>query len=434
MKAKLIFLLFTALSCYTSFAQSVRKPWTELTTQERADYVNAINALSRTNVQNLATEHNRLFNSGIHDDHSFLPWHRIFVEHFEDLLKAIDPGVSVPYWNWHEDWSSSSLLFRDGSGGNTGLLGYTVSATVWEDPVNGGRFNRIFSTVSQPGSGYTSASTLLNFTQSLELGAHNAGHNFIGGDMTGGYSPIDPMFYLHHCMVDKAWNDWYNSHTTADVSLLNNNMITFNGYPQSSINAENIVNSRVLKIWYADNNNLLLNNYTVSGTENYRYTTGNIQVTNFTVPSSTNCTVRISNSGSRMITLNAGFAVNAGGTFTATNTANSGARINILSEIIETDPVKSNSNFRNLNVFPNPSNGKFTISMPIEREQKSAFNGEILKRANDFVLEVYDLNGKLILEKKMENDVFDIDIKEKGVYVMKISDGINTFTNKLVVL
>jgi len=37
---------------------------------------------------------------------------------------------------------------------------------------------------------------------------HNAVHTTIGGDMTAGTSPNDPIFWLHHANVDRAWAEW----------------------------------------------------------------------------------------------------------------------------------------------------------------------------------------------------------------------------------
>ena len=39
-------------------------------------------------------------------------------------------------------------------------------------------------------------------------GLHNRGHVWVGGSMMPMTSPNDPVFFLHHCFVDKLWADW----------------------------------------------------------------------------------------------------------------------------------------------------------------------------------------------------------------------------------
>jgi hypothetical protein len=37
---------------------------------------------------------------------------------------------------------------------------------------------------------------------------HNRVHAYVGGSMGPPTSPNDPVFFLHHCFVDKQWADW----------------------------------------------------------------------------------------------------------------------------------------------------------------------------------------------------------------------------------
>jgi hypothetical protein len=41
---------------------------------------------------------------------------------------------------------------------------------------------------------------------------HNTVHIWVGGSMFPMSSPNDPVFFLHHCMVDKVWADWQAAH------------------------------------------------------------------------------------------------------------------------------------------------------------------------------------------------------------------------------
>ncbi|HEU5284966.1 MAG TPA: tyrosinase family protein, partial [Sphingomicrobium sp.] len=37
---------------------------------------------------------------------------------------------------------------------------------------------------------------------------HNRVHLWVGGSMVPMTSPNDPVFFLHHCFIDKIWADW----------------------------------------------------------------------------------------------------------------------------------------------------------------------------------------------------------------------------------
>ena len=44
---------------------------------------------------------------------------------------------------------------------------------------------------------------------------HNAVHVWVGGDMLLSTSPNDPVFFLHHCNVDRVWAAWQRRYPSA---------------------------------------------------------------------------------------------------------------------------------------------------------------------------------------------------------------------------
>ena len=46
-------------------------------------------------------------------------------------------------------------------------------------------------------------------------GMHNLVHQWVGGSMGPGTSPNDPVFFLHHCNVDRIWEVWRTGSTAA---------------------------------------------------------------------------------------------------------------------------------------------------------------------------------------------------------------------------
>ena len=134
----------------------------------------------------------------------FLPWHRAYLVAFERKLRAIDGTLALPYWDWDND--QGRLLgfgnyYALSSGRDLGLLP-GVQET---DPTDRAWFSSEAATrelESFDGDYYT-------FTRYLELNQHNAGHNWIGGDMANArISPNDIVFWMHHAAVDRVWAKW----------------------------------------------------------------------------------------------------------------------------------------------------------------------------------------------------------------------------------
>lgn len=431
-------------------AQVIRKNWREMTTHEKDVYISALRALynqSPNKIETYVTTHNNstYVKHGVLD---FLIWHRIFIYYFEREL--INSGVAgaantaLPYWGWETagDWSSSSPMFSSGTN-NLGLFGYSIPE---------GTFSRGFgqSDVQPTATELDNLST--NFTQfgsnvntqqgthfwpRLERVYHDFFHVFIGG--SGGtmsnitISPRDPIFYLHHNYVDKIWQDWHNKNGSSTIANQNVLINTVPGQPQ--ILRSGLVDSRSLKVWFAYNGQVKLDRYTVSNTENYRYT-GIVNIANtaadpFTVPTGTVCNVV---SGTTIV-IKPGFTAQNGSAFSAivdpvsnpSSTFNTGRRKG------ESELVKGENAFEEeffteerFQVFPNPSaNGRFTVAL--------LTNNDI-----NYKYAVYDIMGKPIIvdNNTSSNKTFDVNLSEKplGMYVLhlKIADNNKIYLKKIV--
>lgn len=73
---------------------------------------------------------------------------------------------------------------------------------------------------------------------------HNLVHVWVGGSMGPGTSPNDPVFFLHHCNVDRIWFDWQTAHPNAayapqaggpDGHNLNDPMFPWDGNATSDV-------------------------------------------------------------------------------------------------------------------------------------------------------------------------------------------------------
>ena len=52
----------------------------------------------------------------------------------------------------------------------------------------------------------TESKDYADFSAIHEIRLHNPPHGWIGGNMASGFSPDDPMFFLHHANVDRLWS------------------------------------------------------------------------------------------------------------------------------------------------------------------------------------------------------------------------------------
>ena len=147
-----------------------------------------------------------------HDSWLILPWHRAYLYYFEQICRQLT-GVAtfaLPYWNWTADpqipapfWSTLNYTPR----------GATPSSTASSSIVGASAINTI---LTQPNFlTFAGAATVLNDPNqfgpgsgTLEGGPHNYIHGFVGGTMGTFMSPLDPIFWTHHCRVDELWMEW----------------------------------------------------------------------------------------------------------------------------------------------------------------------------------------------------------------------------------
>lgn len=146
-----------------------------------------------------------------HDSWLFWPWHREYVFRFETIVRRITRNYefSLPYWNWTAS-PGLPALFRDptsplyvdltrrNSATTRDLIRTATSTTVVRPAVLNADL------VSFIGDDETSGI--------LEASAHNSVHRHIGGVMNSMGSPLDPIFWVHHCNVDRLWSDWQDRH------------------------------------------------------------------------------------------------------------------------------------------------------------------------------------------------------------------------------
>jgi tyrosinase len=195
-----------------------RKNLTRLTVAERQSFTNAVNQLRADGgYDTFVQQHQGALGHG-HGGPAFFPWHREYILRFERALQAIDPAVSLPYWDWTSDNLNSagteSLIWRNDFMGGPGAAG---TGNMTTGPFGGWGLRRnSFSIFGSPGTGGTIASRMASsdYTTFRQIeGPHGAAHVWVGGDVgNAAIAPRDPVFWLIHANVDRLWAEWIRQH------------------------------------------------------------------------------------------------------------------------------------------------------------------------------------------------------------------------------
>jgi len=152
------------------------------------------------------------------DEPFFLPWHRMYVCFFESIIRAVlkDKTFTLPYWNYSV--VAGYPLPKEFRMQNDPLWGPLFRPNR-RAPVNGGQaiFTGIgtamdlnpASALAQPT--YLPAGVQPGFNQALDQGVHGNVHVFVGNGQGMGSVPWaanDPIFWMHHCNIDRCWVSW----------------------------------------------------------------------------------------------------------------------------------------------------------------------------------------------------------------------------------
>lgn len=164
-----------------------------------------------------------------HGNDFFLPWHRAYLHYFEQLCRQAsgDPSFQLPYWDWTTDpqlpsefWGDASNPLFDGTrriGRNDTADPDFVGPDVLDEILQLDDFYAFASaraTVSCPPAGPALQRKRCGYGL-LEGRPHNYIHGWISGNMGTFLSPRDPIFWLHHCNIDRLWSAWNEQHANS---------------------------------------------------------------------------------------------------------------------------------------------------------------------------------------------------------------------------
>jgi polyphenol oxidase len=165
-----------------------------------------------------------------HGNWWFLPWHRAYLYFFERMIQdAIgDPAFALPYW----DWTDNAQLALPGAfrvpnsplydGFRRPSVNAGTSRLNWSN-YPGGVLNYVLGIPSYvPSLSSPAANTFPGLERthgpdlghaSLEGGPHDYVHVWVAGSQQRDmgdptYAALDPIFWLHHCNIDRLWTRW----------------------------------------------------------------------------------------------------------------------------------------------------------------------------------------------------------------------------------
>ncbi|MBW9211780.1 tyrosinase family protein [Mumia sp. zg.B21] len=191
-----------------------RRDFMQLSPQAQADFGAALNWLYEDNIiQRFAKEHEESWHD-VHFGPAFFPWHRHFLLRFETLLRRVNPSVSLPYWDWTRESDSQDIdtgpwkTVFGGAAGRGGIVSWSVDRSPGHHP--GGYLPTL--------KDIRSSILSLDYSsfRSIEGEHHSGPHMWVGPTMAGRTSPLDPLFYLHHCNLDRLWSIWQKNHPDAN--------------------------------------------------------------------------------------------------------------------------------------------------------------------------------------------------------------------------
>jgi tyrosinase len=188
----------------------VRREHRKLTADQQNRFINAYNQANAMNALGPLVDIHANAMHQMHGHPRFLPWHRIYLLRLEELLQMIDPTVCIPYWKSSEEQAFPSWL-----------LGFTPTVALMNGPHTVNRNIGAFATLPDATDVATAMGngTFNTFGSALE-GIHNSGHVWVGGSMQAVLTaPADPVFWMHHCEIDRIWADWQSSNPGENPNL-----------------------------------------------------------------------------------------------------------------------------------------------------------------------------------------------------------------------
>lgn len=161
----------------------------------------------------------------VHRGPTFLPWHRELVNRFEELLREIDPEVTLHYWDWTSDPRAApngrggtvdlfTPEFMGSPAGDTGPPWDALSVPAVQLRSGATRRREILRAVDRgrppvdDDAALVGEETYAAMRRRLER-AHDFVHAYVGGTIGVPHSAFeDPFVFLLHSNLDRLYASW----------------------------------------------------------------------------------------------------------------------------------------------------------------------------------------------------------------------------------
>ena len=159
-----------------------------------------------------------------HGNWYFLPWHRAYLVAFERICRQLsnNPNFALPYWDWTANpqlpaafaaqtfGGQPNALFNNTRSSQTVTIPNNIAGSAVMASINAETTFEIFGSSKPPAQNSTAQQFQIapGASGPLESTPHNGVHVRIGGNMGTFMSPLDPIFWLHHCNIDRIWDAW----------------------------------------------------------------------------------------------------------------------------------------------------------------------------------------------------------------------------------
>jgi tyrosinase len=141
---------------------------------------------------------------GSSNERFFLPWHRMFVYYFERICRSVleDPTFTLPYWNYTSGSGVMPALFRNPASP-------LFSATRNAGPNQGRSIGPLSADQALAIADFTRPGDINGFSETLDEDPHGSVHVAVGNRTRGmgtvPWAAQDPIFWVHHCNIDRLW-------------------------------------------------------------------------------------------------------------------------------------------------------------------------------------------------------------------------------------